>query len=454
MTTPNNEAHQPQESQNIKYPASTAEVAQMLGIHSASQGLPVGSFTIGLPHNLPVINEPAQDAKEHAPSHLEAAGAEVLAEENISENIRQEGSAFLRLIRGIAPYVAVFSVGLFLYYFFFTGVDFTRLFRPSITKVQTAKDTALAQLEKEQLPQYQKWIASYYYDVSDPKILDPQTDNSGNGLTNFQKFLFNLNPKAYDTLGIGMPDGQTLAMGVNPQTGTKLSDDEKNQVSKYIDMEVVNNRLALYRLQHGPRVAGAEFGINNQDSSLFFQNAQAVNQNVYSGQNQKPAVQTGVNLIAGNSEADININIPGRLEIPDLKINVPIMWSNDPKDFDKDLQSGVIHYPGTAMPGQIGTTYISGHSSNFAWAKGSFKQVFAVLGKLADNTSFKITVVQKNGKDAIFHYVVTGRKEYSPTDQAQFANSGKSVVALSTCWPVGSTAKRLVVYGELTQTEK
>ena len=130
------------------------------------------------------------------------------------------------------------------------------------------------------------------------------------------------------------------------------------------------------------------------------------------------------------------------------------MWSDDPKDFDKDLQSGVIHYPGTAMPGQIGTTYISGHSSNFAWAKGSFKQVFAVLGKLADNTSFKITVVQKNGKDAIFHYVVTGRKEYSPTDQAQFANSGKSVVALSTCWPVGSTAKRLVVYGELTQTEK
>ncbi|MFA5860051.1 MAG: sortase, partial [Elusimicrobiota bacterium] len=88
------------------------------------------------------------------------------------------------------------------------------------------------------------------------------------------------------------------------------------------------------------------------------------------------------------------------------------------------------------------------------WVKGDFNKVFSKLGDLADNTSFKITVVQKNGKDAIFHYVVTGRKEFSATDQEQFKNTGESIVALSTCWPVGSTAKRLVVFGQVTQVER
>ena len=55
--------------------------------------------------------------------------------------------------------------------------------------------------------------------VSDPKILDPETDNSGNGLTNFQKYLLNLNPKSYDTLGLGEADSQTIAKGINPLTG-------------------------------------------------------------------------------------------------------------------------------------------------------------------------------------------------------------------------------------------
>jgi len=72
---------------------------------------------------------------------------------------------------------------------------------------------------------------------------------------------------------------------------------------------------------------------------------------------------------SGRSNLDINQSVPGRLQIPSLKIDAPLIWSSDPKNFDTDLQSGVIHYPGTALPGEIGTTYISGHSSNYSWAK-------------------------------------------------------------------------------------
>jgi sortase A len=150
----------------------------------------------------------------------------------------------------------------------------------------------------------------------------------------------------------------------------------------------------------------------------------------------------------------INQKVNATLNIPSLKITVPIVWTTDTKNFERDLKSGVVHYPGTALPGESGTSYISGHSSNYAWAKGEYNKVFSKLGDLPDNSSFIVTVVQKNGQDARLHYVVIKRKEFSPTDQEQFRNTGDSLVALSTCWPIGSTKSRLVVFGKLTQVEK
>jgi LPXTG-site transpeptidase (sortase) family protein len=250
-------------------------------------------------------------------------------------------------------------------------------------------------------------------------------------------------------LGLGHADSQSIAMGINPLTGGPETDAQKAVVSKYVDMEAVMNRLTLYTMQNPGEVAGASTSGNNS--------TEAGNN---SGQNISPRNGPVLNTVVNNSHANagsnqINIDTtkPGLLEIPDLKISVPIIWSKDPGDFEQDLQTGVVHYPGTAMPGEVGTTYIAGHSSNYVWAKGSYNKIFSTMGNLPLNSSFKITVTQTNGKTAVFNYVVTRTQQYSPTDQAQFANSGQSIVALSTCWPVGSTAKRLVVFGLLTQVQ-
>src|SRR6185369_5277191 len=88
----------------------------------------------------------------------------------------------------------------------------------------------------------------FYYDVSDPRVIDPDTDNSGNGLTNFQKFLLNLNPKSYDTLGLGMADSEALAEGINPLSGQHLTDSQKQILDKYFDMETIMNKLALNKM--------------------------------------------------------------------------------------------------------------------------------------------------------------------------------------------------------------
>ncbi len=467
-----------------KYPIATAEIAQIFGLPESSiaeGALPVVSDKDSSGHvpgfsnaagNLPVKDLPVLDS--HTPEnipHVAGLSEARPVQKDLTKNIaaltgsgkipptghmndanllnqNPGGSKFVKFLKNIAPYVAVFSIGIFLYFFFFTKTDFSKIFNIK-PKAETPQQSAIKQLESKSMVGYQNWISGFYFDVSDPEVLNPDADNSGNGLSNFQKYLLNLNPKSYDTLGLGMADSEALAQGINPLTGGKLNENQKNIISKYFDMEVIMNRLALSQLQKNGQVAGTNVGINNSMGayrSFGSQPAQSgnVNANVAANGNVDPVML---------SESDVNTSIPGRLEIPDLGVNVPIIWSSDPKNFEQDLKSGVVHYPGTAMPGQIGTAYISGHSSNYAWAKGNYNKVFSKLGDLADNTSFKITVVNKSGKDVIYHYVVVGRQQYDAKDQAQFRNAGQSVVALSTCWPVGTTAKRLVVYGQMTQVE-
>jgi LPXTG-site transpeptidase (sortase) family protein len=437
------------------YPAATPEAAKLLNLNGEHLNVAPASVA-GIP-GLPVASDDESTVKEtsvatHTVEHSTTTHSTETQLEDVVKTDR--GQALKKVAKAAAPYLMVFIVGIFLYYFFFTGINFSGIFKNQTSAPQTSKETAMQQLEKANMAAYQKWIAGFYYDVSDAKVLDPEADNSGNGLSNFQKYLLNLNPKSYDSLGNGIPDSQALAGGINPLSGGSITDKQKDILSKYVDMEVVMNRLTLSNMQNPGRVAGSN--TNSGGTPLIpipTSGSGGVNNNPTSVPLTSPT--TGADLmseIAAN--VNMNQNIAGRLEIPSLKINVPIIWTKDPKNFDKDLQTGVVHYPGTAVPGQIGTTYISGHSSNYAWAKGDYNKVFSKLGDLADDTSFKITVVDKNGRDVIFHYVVTGRKEYKATDQEQFKNTGKSQVALSTCWPVGSTAKRLVVWGTLTQVEK
>ncbi|MBL8031503.1 MAG: sortase, partial [Candidatus Doudnabacteria bacterium] len=166
-----------------------------------------------------------------------------------------------------------------------------------------------------------------------------------------------------------------------------------------------------------------------------------------------PPAQTSAPAV-GVGACNVNTNIPGRVEIPSIGVNVPIIWTKDPKNFDTDLKSGVVHYPGTPLPCDVGRSYISGHSSNYSWVKANYNQVFAKLNLLKPGATFKVTVVDMNGKDIRLHYVVTSQKEFAADDQAQFANTAVSEVALSTCWPLNTTKRRLVAFAKLDRIEK
>ena len=141
-----------------------------------------------------------------------------------------------------------------------------------------------------------------------------------------------------------------------------------------------------------------------------------------------------------------------RIVLPTLGLNVPIAdveldslldenWEQLEDDIQDALQDGVVHYPGTARPGQAGNFFITGHSSYYPWKPGKFKTVFARLHELNVGDEY---FVYYNGDQ--FRYRITDKREVEPTNVSVLDQpTNKRVSTLMTCTPLGTTLRRLIV---------
>lgn len=154
---------------------------------------------------------------------------------------------------------------------------------------------------------------------------------------------------------------------------------------------------------------------------------------------EKPETNTQ-NLVRGE---------PNSLEIASLGIKTPLQYaeSKNETEFQELLQKGVVHYPGTALVGEVGNAYFFGHSSDYAWSKGGYKTVFALLPNIAVGEEIKIS-----GQDGIVYtYKVTEKFVASKTDLGLLSQEtgGKKILTLQTSYPVGTALKRYIVKAEL-----
>ncbi len=455
---------------------STAGVRGLLNMEDSDQesantsqaaGAPPADLPIGLP---PEIEEPLR-TQQTKPEILEevqtplggpAPALETSPLEQLTAPAQRQGhelyGMFLRFFRSAGIYILIFLIGLGLYFFYFSDFSFNNLLNKDRLKIETLNSSSqnkeLEALKKDQQDDYVAWMKQFFFDVNDEAIISMDTDVSGNGLNNFEKYLLNLNPKVYSTRG-GIGDGEAVLQDINPWTGKAFTDEQKELVEKYINKELVSNRITAAALSRGitrfaPYVsADSPYYI---EPSVLAEGGNSTPETL-SNQQAYQALTSSQNPTL-NPSSQIDQAVPGRLDVPANKISVPLIWTQDVKNFDADLKKGIVHYPGTPFPGETGTSYISGHSSGYIWDHSPYKQVFAVLGQVKDGTSFTITVQQKDGKQVVYHYVVDHRGEYAANDQAQFVSTGTSMVALSTCWPVGTTDRRLVLFAKLTQTER
>lgn len=141
------------------------------------------------------------------------------------------------------------------------------------------------------------------------------------------------------------------------------------------------------------------------------------------------------------------------LAIPSLGISAPVIYdvAQNEEAFQVALQSGVVHYPGSSLPGEVGNVYIFGHSSDYAWSKGSYKSVFAVLPKIEKGAEIKLT----DSKGFMYTYIVTKQFVVGPKDVSVLSQDtkGKRILTVQTSYPIGTALKRYVVQAELRQSD-
>lgn len=136
------------------------------------------------------------------------------------------------------------------------------------------------------------------------------------------------------------------------------------------------------------------------------------------------------------------------LSIPKLNIQDALVETNSPT-LQPDEALG--HYRGSALPGQVGNTFIYGHSV-LPWFFNSknYKTIFSTLDDLETGDKIKVKY-----KDSELTYKVE-TKAILPVNQVKPLEEWKpeylndSTIELMTCWPAGTKAKRLVVRAVLT----
>ena len=147
----------------------------------------------------------------------------------------------------------------------------------------------------------------------------------------------------------------------------------------------------------------------------------------------------------------VRISDPDRLAIPRLGTKAPIVYvmEENEKVFQEALRDGVVHYPGTAEIGEPGNAYIFGHSSDYIWAKGDYKAVFALLPKIKIGDIVTATDFEGHA----YNYKVIETKVVSPDDVSVLGQDtgGRKLLTLQTSYPIGTALRRFVAVAELVE---
>ena len=134
--------------------------------------------------------------------------------------------------------------------------------------------------------------------------------------------------------------------------------------------------------------------------------------------------------------------------IPKIGANASVIPNVSPYDsgiYQQALTKGVAHAEGTVYPGQIGNTFIFSHSSVNIYDANRYNAVFYLLRKLDIDDNFYLTYQGK-----VYKYKVFDKKIVEATEISYLnPNTVNNQATLMTCWPPGTTLKRLVVLGEL-----
>lgn len=235
----------------------------------------------------------------------------------------------------------------------------------------------------------------------------------------------------------------------------------RNELIRFLILRTIGNFLLLFAIfgvfaTFGPalsyeiqyRVAqarGVRYTVNN---------LQVASDNTV--KNQLPNVKGSsgssfANVLTGPTEQVLTAPDPNfSIVIPKIGAASKVIPNVDPTDENVYLpvlrEGGVAHAKGTVFPGIAGNTYLFAHSTDNFWDVGRYNAVFYLLKDLSEGDDIVVFFENKR-----FNYKVSEIKILDPEDISYLVQSqteGRERLILQTCWPPGTTWKRLIVIAE------
>lgn len=149
----------------------------------------------------------------------------------------------------------------------------------------------------------------------------------------------------------------------------------------------------------------------------------------------------------GTERTSENLMVPVDEEfgivIPKISANakvIPEVDSQDANIYQRALTKGVAHAKGTSYPGEEGNIFIFAHSSADFFEASRYNAVFYLLSKLEKDD--EIDIFYKKQK---YRYRVDEKKTVNADNVEYLDKSSGNSLTLMTCWPPGTTLKRLLV---------
>lgn len=151
-----------------------------------------------------------------------------------------------------------------------------------------------------------------------------------------------------------------------------------------------------------------------------------------------------------NGQTITPVNTDFAIIVPKLGINSAVIPSVDPlngAEYSEALKHGVAHAKTSYLPDQNGTMYLFSHSTNYEWFVKDLNAVFYLLKNLEYGDL--IVVVYKGNR---YTYKYATQKVVDPTETSFLVpESDKKRLILQTCWPPGTTDKRLLIFADLVE---
>jgi len=148
-------------------------------------------------------------------------------------------------------------------------------------------------------------------------------------------------------------------------------------------------------------------------------------------------------------KVDDIVGVPDRLVIKRIGVQAPLIYVDTVEEplLQRALENGVVHYLGTAKPGEWGNAYFFGHSSGFPVSPGKYKTVFALLSQLREGDEIDIT----DQAGQLFTYTIFDKKIVKPT-QLEILDQGddnRKILMLQASYPLGIAFWRYIVIAEM-----